>query len=65
VIPLLKMADKNLGAPFLLLPTAHCLLGRGAARKCKKRKRGGKILNLISFELEAVGGKLVLISYLF
>jgi hypothetical protein len=38
---------------------------RGAARKSKKRKRGGKILNLISFKLGVLGGKLTLISYLF
>jgi hypothetical protein len=30
-----------------------------------KRKRGEKVLNLISFELGALGGKLILIPYVF
>jgi hypothetical protein len=50
--------------PFFLLPTAHYLLGAVLAEN-KKGKRRGKVLNLISFKLEALGGKLMLISYLF
>jgi hypothetical protein len=56
------MYDKQ---PFFLLLRAQCLLGGGAARKSKKRKKGGKVLNLSSFELGALGGKLILIPYLF
>jgi hypothetical protein len=48
------MVDKNLGTPFFLLPTAHFLFGGGAARKCKKRKKGREGFKL---DFLRVGGR--------
>ena len=52
--------------PFFLLPRVHCLLRGAPPQKSKKKEiRGGKVLNLISFKLEALRGKLILISHHF
>jgi hypothetical protein len=63
--PAPKNIYKNLDT-FFLLPTLDCLLGREDPPRAEKRKRGGhELLNLISFELGALGGKLTLIPYHF
>jgi hypothetical protein len=59
-----KNTYKNLGSGFFLLPTAP-LVAQGRCCPKIQKKRGGEVLNLISFELGALGGKLMLIPYLF
>jgi hypothetical protein len=51
--------------PFFLSRQHSVCSGEVLPENSKKGKRGAKVLNLISFELGALEGKLMLIPYLF
>ena len=63
--PAPENAHKNLVATLLPPDRPLFAMGRCCPKIQKKGKREGKILNLISFELGAIGGKLMLISCIF
>ena len=61
-----KILDKSSRSPFfLLLVIAIVYLCEVLPKIPKKSKKEAKILSLISYELVAVGGKLMLILYFF
>ena len=59
------MLDKSSSHPSSSSEQSIVCLGEELHENKKKVKKGGKVINLISFELGAVGGKLMLTSYLF